>query len=256
MSQFQKEMLLRLINESGGETSHDKWVIKPGCMIVSRSEITPEAKALFDLMNIDDASEYERMAEFNSRLTYLSFKKEKTSSHAYNTKMAQELQHLSVYGNLSVTFLLAGISVETSMELISHSEATVARLTTSNTTAMTDPLYRVSADNEKDANTQKICLGKLSLLKDSWKNDIFFKSLSIEMVNSMNPGNKATAINYTMSLKNFHKLFIGRCPVPGNESEVREIVKMMCDKLHQDYPLVIQSFDAYAGKNNGEKYHV
>lgn len=46
-----------------------------------------------------------------------------------------------------VTFLIAGVSVESSMELIAHGEARVARLTTSKTSAMSCPLFRLQGDD-------------------------------------------------------------------------------------------------------------
>ena len=71
----------------------------------------------------------------------------------------------------------------------------------------------------------------------------------------MDPGCKAVALTYTMSLKDFHKFFIGRCPKSGNEIEVRQLAKLMCDILHEEFPVIIKDFETYAGKSNGEKYH-
>jgi hypothetical protein len=50
---------------------------------------------------------------------------------------------------------LAGISLETSLELIAHSEARVARLTSSKTSAMSHPLFRIQAKTEPEKQTQK-----------------------------------------------------------------------------------------------------
>ena len=72
----------------------------------------------------------------------------------------------------------------------------------------------------------------------------------------MNLGCKATALTYTMSLKDFHKLFIGRLPASGNEHEVRDVCGRMCRLLHGRYPLVIRTPEEYAGMAHGEKYKV
>ncbi len=48
-----------------------------------------------------------------------------------------------MFGPINATFLLAGLSLETSLEFIAHSEARVARLTSSKTAAMSSPLFRL-----------------------------------------------------------------------------------------------------------------
>ena len=75
-----------------------------------------------------------------------------------------------------------------------------------------------------------------------------------ELWNRFNNGAKATALTYTMNLKDYHKLFIGRSPSAGNESEVREITQRMCDQLHTLYPLIILTREEYKGMINGTKY--
>lgn len=45
--------------------------------------------------------------------------------------------------NFVVTFLISGVTIETSLELVAHKEASVARLTSSKTHAMNLPLFRV-----------------------------------------------------------------------------------------------------------------
>lgn len=57
--------------------------------------------------------------------------------------MVEHHQHLSVFSSVVVTFLVAGISVETTLEFVAHHEGDVARITSSNTKAMNDCYYRV-----------------------------------------------------------------------------------------------------------------
>jgi thymidylate synthase ThyX len=65
---------------------------------------------------------------------------------------------------------------------------------------------------------------------------------------------KATALTFTMSLKDYHKTFIGRLSFHGVEEEVRDICERMCDILHEEYPLVIRDSSWYYNRNNVEKY--
>ena len=133
----------KLIEAAGGELDYNL-VIKTGVMITKKSRITPAAKTLFDTMNIDtERPEYEQHAEFNSRITYLSFKDKKGDSSAFNERMIKEYEHRSVYNDEYVTFLIAGCALETELEFIAHNEATVARLTSSKTKAQDWPLFKL-----------------------------------------------------------------------------------------------------------------
>lgn len=155
---------------------------------------------------------------------------------------------------ISATFMLAGISAETAMEFIGHGEAAVARLTTSKTNAMNAPLYRVQGAKkaEQEAYISEVAaihsrFEQSSAPRTEWGSDS-------ELFNRMNPGSKATALTYTMTLANFHKLFIGRLAKVGNELEVREVAATMCKTLHALYPDIISTPEAYEQMGNGAKY--
>jgi hypothetical protein len=47
----------------------------------------------------------------------------------------------------TATFLISGVAIETSLELVAHKEARVARLTSSKTAAMSYPLFRLQGDD-------------------------------------------------------------------------------------------------------------
>lgn len=83
--------------------------------------------------------------------------------------------------------------------------------------------------------------------RGSWEN-------GNETFNITNPGSKVTAQTFTMTLADYHKLFLGRIPEAGNETEVRELVRRMCEELHRKYPDVIQSPEWYEKAGNGVKY--
>lgn len=234
---------LKLILASGGLVEKDIFITKPGIVITQISKPTEEFKNISDIMNIDSSrSDYERHGEFNSRITYMSFKDDKQNSSEYNRKMVEEFQHLSVYNDHHITFLLAGISVEASKEIVAHNEASVARLTSSKTKVQSNPLFVVNDKKQIDYLTEIIEIRKKYLTGD------------IENDNMMFPCNKAISLTVTMSLKNWHKTLIGRLSNNGVEKEVLNIMTYICNILNEEYPLVIKTPEFYYNINNGEKY--
>lgn len=244
------DKMKRLVLEAGGIIEEERYVTQPGCVVVSESTQTEEGARLCEALHIDRSRpEYEQRAEFSSRVTYLSFPEAPQQADQYNEKMARVYQHLSVHSSTVVQFLIAGISIETSLELIAHGEAKVGRLTSSKTKAMDETLYRLIGSSEEQA-AQKRCIEQFIPLREQWKNE----GLKTEFMNMLNLPLKCTALTYTMNLKDFHKLFIGRLSEHGNETEVQEICRMMCAELHKRYPLVIRTPHEYYEMNNGAKY--
>lgn len=239
----------RLVVETGGAIEHDRFVTRPGCLLIASTTATPRGRALMTALNIGGGGDdYADLAELGSRLTYLAFEEDADPSRSaeYLTKIALEAQHLSIFGASYATFLLAGIAAETSHELVAHREARIARLTTSNTRAMDAPLFRLQGTAESQARQRKEILAMLA----ARSGDIPERELS----NMQNPGSKATALTFTMCLKDFHTLFIGRLPEKGNEMEVREVCTRMCEELHAAFPFVIRPPGFYAKLDNGKKY--
>jgi hypothetical protein len=151
-----------------------------------------------------------------------------------------------------VTFLISGISIETSLELIAHKEARVARLTTSKTNAMNIPLFRVHGN---DTWSQKKYIEEILRYRGTFdRNFDSRKKWENEVWNMSMPGSKVTALCYSMTLKDFHSLFIGRMGPNGNEKEVREVVRLMANQLHSAYPQYINEADSYLEFSNAEKY--
>eukprot|EP01088_Endostelium_zonatum_P020663 TRINITY_DN7728_c0_g1_i1.p1 TRINITY_DN7728_c0_g1~~TRINITY_DN7728_c0_g1_i1.p1 ORF type:complete len:522 (-),score=99.87 TRINITY_DN7728_c0_g1_i1:53-1618(-) len=154
-----------------------------------------------------------------------------------------------------VTFLISGIAIESSLELIAHKEAKVARLTSSKTNAMNFPLYRVQGSQLEE---QIQYLSQILLHRGTYEEQYNprkgWGSEGGELFNITQPATKTAALCYSMLLKDFHNLFIGRMGPSGNELEVREIVRIMSSILHQRYPTVILHPDEYLKLSNDAKY--
>lgn len=75
-----------------------------------------------------------------------------------------------------------------------------------------------------------------------------------EIFNQSLPATKATFLCYSMTLRDYHSLFIGRMGPNGNESEVREIVFRMANQLHAKYPSIILAPEDYLRLGNAAKY--
>lgn len=262
MSTKHQNRLRNLITKAGGEIE-GQFVLKPGVMILMKTEVTPQAQDLFEGMNIDqDRPPYEQAGEFASRITYMSFRDEPgKSSEQYNRKMIEEYGHMSVHSCHNVTFLIAGVSVETVLELVAHSEASVARLTSSRTKAMDKPLYRVVPNSDGLVpSAQKSRLTQMTKERDIHREmiedntDISEDPDVREILNRLQPGAKAGALTYTMRVKDFHKTFIGRLSHHGVEAEMREVCEMMCEQLHDLYPLIIKKPEDYYEMSNSAKY--
>jgi len=174
---------------------------------------------------------------------------------------SESISGLMPRDDISCTFLFSGITTETLLELLAHSEATVARLTTSRTTAMNAPLMVL--DTHVDKEFQKHLLTKLQQARDHFENTYHprevtgsteEKKTQIEWFNVSQPGSKATAATFTMKLSDYHKLFIGRLPQSGNENQIRQVLSRACDLLNKLYPDVISEYTTYAGATNHAKY--
>ncbi len=247
MNLSHKDRHVKLIELSGGKVEGD-FVLLPGIMVTKRSSVSEEAKSLFEKMNIDtNRPEYEQHAEFNSRITYLSFKNEKSSSKEFNKKMIHEYGHRGVYNDEYVTFLIAGCSLETQLEFVAHNEATIARLTSSKTKAQNDPLYCISLDNN-NADLKDYLKEIKSGINTSNPN------ISDELKNMLHPGIKAVSFTITMSVKNWHKTLIGRLSHHGVETEMRQIMERIAIKLKEMYPIFFNTVEEYYQLGNNAKY--
>jgi thymidylate synthase ThyX len=250
----------KLIENSGGEVE-DVFVLKTGVIITKTSNITQEAQELFKSLNIDfdlndKKTETKAHAEFNSRLTYLSFLDNASNNNNYINKMINEFQHLSIFNDEYVTFLIAGCSVETELEFIAHNEAKVARLTSSKTKAQNEPLYKIIDSISIDRETQKSFIKDFIKLKESYKEQFKTNDNSInnEVFNLFTTGNKAVSFTITMSIKDWHKTLIGRLSEHGVEYEMLQICEEIALQLNNIYPYFFKTISEYYLMNNGKKY--
>lgn len=219
------ERMSKLVEESGGQIDDGIFVTKPGVALISGLSSSSSS----DVEALDPEIESQGLA----------------------------------------TFLLAGISIETSLELVAHKEARVARLTSSKTKAMDLPLFRVQSGGVSGRVHKRYILEVLSSRahferthhpRVQTANGTLahgFGHLSAQLLpadqeqvaneiwNITAPGSKCTALCYTMALRDFHSLFVGRIPFSGNENEMRHICWEMALQLHQRYPQHIHHPSAY-----------
>ena len=240
--------MLKLLHECGGTIEDELFVIDPGCKIINMTKPTNFAHNLFNKLDITNEYEYESIGEFNARLCYLSFNNKKNNI----TDTIINLGHLSVYNDIHITFLIVGVSDEVMKEFVAHNEAKVSRLTSSKTNAQKNTLYRVFGSAESIKN-QKEFINKFISLRQEYI-DNFKTKEPIEIVNMFNLGTKCSTFTFSMNIKDYHKLFIGRIPENGNEHDVRLICKKMCNSLNEIFPKLIRNCDWYEKANNNTKY--
>jgi len=257
MTDFKKRHT-QVILGAGGVVTDNLYVSKVGVMLTKKSSITPDAQKLFDRMNIDtEMSESQQHAEFNSRLTYLSFKEDPRSSANYHNMMIKELGHRSIYNDEIVTFLIAGCSIETMLEFMAHNEATIARLTSSKTKAQDHNLYRLRVDGQAEAfvKTQKSMIQMVEKMREEKRKTINENDpVESEVFNILSLGCKAVSFTITMSIKDWHKTLIGRLSSHGVESEMIEILNDVTDILNIEYPDFFNTKEEYYAMGNETKY--
>jgi hypothetical protein len=72
--------------------------------LIGKSKLTNEADRLFKRLNISFGNDFQRLAEFRSRLTYLSFLKTPSNQTNYLNKILNEHGHLSILDACQVIF--------------------------------------------------------------------------------------------------------------------------------------------------------
>ena len=64
MSQWMREIVLA----TGGAIEDERFVTRPGCMVLARTTLAPESEALLRTLSIPEAPDYARLAELSSEL--------------------------------------------------------------------------------------------------------------------------------------------------------------------------------------------
>lgn len=176
------------------------------------------------------------LSEFNARLTYLAFN-DIWPSELYHNKMIDSLKHLSPYSLPTPQVLVSWCSIETSLELVAHVEAKIARLTSSKTLAMSEPLYRVQGTME-DMDMQKNIINKYLDMRSNEET-----LLPTEFLNMTQPSCKATALAIGMNPKDWHRTIKSRFSPTWVETEVREVIEIIRERLSPYYtPLIWSRF--------------
>ncbi len=231
--------LKKILDWGGAEIQEGIFVTKPVVKIIKSTQLDRNFADLCMELNINSSiPDYLKSSEFNSRLTYLAFPNSPESvcdSFAYANKMIHEHQHLSVYNDFYVSFLIAGISDETMKELLAHVEHRASRLTSSKTKAQDCTFYRVQGTPTQQ-QMQKNFIKEFLQLRVQHANST--EPNTTEFANMMNLPTKVCALVYSMSLKDLRKMIAGRLPEFGNETEIREVAGLMHAQLLQNYPVV------------------
>lgn len=252
-----------LIEIAGGEVSEDMFVEKPGVALVKDgSDINlPLVNQLVEELNIGSEQPLEnQLAELAARITYSAFPKTKPTSSestAYHKNLAN-LGHLSPYkiwDKENVVFLLGGVTVEGTLEIVANKGAKIARQTSSRTISMENPFYRVQGD-EAFRDVQRSVLRESLLARkrilDRYDLTNFRtedKKALPEFLNMTLPSSKTVNIFAARTLENWIEIFGKRFDAVGVETELREILSQIRNILAEKYPDLIQSEAEYYAKN-------
>ncbi len=240
-----QQRLLKILEWGGAKIEDTIFITKPVVKIIKSTSLHPDFKAFLPELNMCGSEinpDYLASAEFNARLTYLAYPtnlESASQSLDYNNKMIHQHNHLSVFNDFYVGFLIAGISDETMKELLAHVEHRASRLTSSKTKAQDSTFYRLQGTSEQ-MQAQKNFINNFLKLKnqiDRSDNNV----MTTEFANMLNLSVKACAFVYTMSLKDLKKMITGRLPEFGNETEIRQVASMMQDELIKNYPVLFSN---------------
>lgn len=207
-----------LVEWGGGRMRDGIFVVKPGVKVLAATQLMPAGAALLADLNSD-------RDEFLARF-----------SHA--------------------TLLFAGVTIETSLELIAHG-VDVARLTSSKTSAMNFPAYRIVGDDPGIQDAQILYTKAVLLLRSIFENHFQPRKLwgsGTEIQNRMAPAHKATVLTYSLPLKRLDWILKGRLPKEGNEEELREVAAIVARELSERYPGAIRAPEEYERAGQSSRY--
>ncbi|EKD92742.1 MAG: hypothetical protein ACD_28C00346G0004 [uncultured bacterium] len=290
MSSFQEKMV-DLVEETGGKVSDERYIIEPGVMVMSiAGKVSEQAKTLMAKMNINsEQSEAEQLAEFGARLTYLSFPNKPESIEEAETFLnrLKQSNHTSPYRLLgeaqeNLASVLVTGSLENMIEIMCH-KGRVARLSSSRTNAMSNPLFTLEGPLEQQklqrrlieaslhsrrellielAHSQGLSLDSSQDILDQQRTIIkaelglFSPALNpkdreelddaLERLNAQYPATKASFFINSMSLSDWNWTLSKRMIEKGSvEIGLIEILKKVATVLHAVCPEVIQTPEAY-----------
>lgn len=234
-----RRRMAQLIEAGGGLVEDDRYVTRPGVLLVNVSAPTPEAERLLDSLGLDaDLVGVARVAAFDARVTYLNFPDadERTGTE-YLRGVTETRGHTSVTARAHASVLFAGISLEDSIELVAGRAGRSARLTSSDTSAQGDTLYCIRGTPEERAAQRAFIERFLELRRSLALPDRYLRNL-------LNLGNRATLLHMGMVLEDWHQILRSRLRPEGNEPAVREAFARAGALLHARFPFIIQ--ESYA----------
>ena len=245
------ERMIALVEAGGGQVSEQMFVDKPGVLVLSTAEgVRREALQLFDQLNIyTGQSNEDRLAEFTARITYLSFPNNPDQAKSESQRLHALLKasgHTSPYevAGLQPNVLVAGISIETMLEIIANKYA-IGRVCSSRTDAMTVPLFRVPDAGPEVQRVIRAYIKSVAplhsaLIASVMQSDtqgLSGKDLK-EIINMGHPGYKAGFMVVAATPDFWEKKIARRLSdnPDGVELELRGILKQLADALHQVCP--------------------
>ncbi len=234
-----RERFAEIITAGGGVIEDERYVTRPGVIVMNVTESTQEADALCDLMGLDsDLESIVRVAAFDGRITYLAFPaSDNRTGEEYLREIVEGLGHTSVTARGYASVLFAGISLEDSLELVAGRAGRNARLTSSDTNAQNDTLYCLHGSPEQHAAQRAVVEEVLAIRARVTPESVGGRHEH----NKLNLGNRATLLHIGMCLEDWHGIFRGRLPRKGNELCVREAFARACHLLRSRFPHVIHT---------------
>jgi len=232
------------------------YITAPGIFKLKETRFVEGADRLLAVFGVNQVDiPCNQSAEFNSRLCYLQVANpEKPNTLVQD--MIHKYGHLSVFGDWSVSLLIVGLSDECLKELMAHHEIHTSRLTSSKCMVQNDwanLVFRVFG-TEQQIETQlkglSFAMHSLQLAKEKGN----FEGMTTEQVNNLVPACKVSACVATATIKDWHKFIIGRFPVSGNETLIRDLAHRLAAQFHREYPdSIFPTMEEYAKMTNKDK---
>ncbi len=234
-----RDRFAEIIATAGGTVEDERYVTRPGVIVMNVTEPTLEAERLADVIGLDhDLDGNAWVAALDGRITYLSFPaSDDRTGKEYLRAIVEDRGHTSVTARGYASVLFAGISLEDSIELIAGRAGRSARLTSSDTNAQNDTLYCLHGTPEQRAAQRAFVEAVLAIRASVTKESVGGRYEH----NKLNLGNRATLLHVGMCLEDWQGLFRGRLQKHGNEPCVREAFARACVLLHARFPHVIRN---------------
>ncbi|NBS41092.1 hypothetical protein EBS80_00335, partial [bacterium] len=163
-----RDRFAEIIATAGGTVEDERYVTRPGVIVMNVTEPTLEAERLADVIGLDhDLDGNAWVAALDGRITYLSFPaSDDRTGKEYLRAIVEDRGHTSVTARGYASVLFAGISLEDSIELIAGRAGRSARLTSSDTNAQNDTLYCLHGTPEQRAAQRAFVEAVLAIISE------------------------------------------------------------------------------------------